>query len=375
MKNECVGIINLEDKKGLSISQLTNSRPVASIPIAGRYRVIDFVLSNMVNSGIGNVGVFSKAKYRSLTDHLSNGKFWDLSRKKGGLYIFSPENTKYRLRYPYKSGDIYGILSNIDYIEKCEEEYVLIAPSYMICNIDYNKAFEYHKNSNNDITIIYKNVDNADVDFKTTATVTIDNNKVVNMGSNIGKLSNNNISMETYIIKRTKLIEYIYECVTLGTYSYIEDFISDSLDKLNVGGYEYKGYLKCVNSLESYFEISKDFLKEEISEELLYSDRKVFTKEQSQTPTIYTEDANVENSFIATGCVIEGEVKNSIISRKVHIKKGAVIENSVIMKGCMINENVKLNNVILDKFVKVSDSKELKGDEHYPLVIEKDMSI
>ncbi len=375
MRNECIGIINLEDKKDTAISQLTELRPVASVPIGGRYRVIDFVLSNMVHSGINNVSVFSKEKYRSLTDHLNNGKSWDLSRKKGGLFIFSPENTNHRSKYPYKPGDIHGILSNIDYIEKCQQEYVLIAPSYMICNIDYREAFEYHKNSDNDITIVYKNVDNANKDFDGGTTVSISNDRVVNMGSNVKLLENNNISMETYIIKRSKFIEYIYGCVNDGSYLYIEDFISNSLDKLMVGAYEYKGYLKCINSIKSYFEMNKELLDEEISGELLYSSKKVLTKEQGQTPTIYTEDANIQNSIIASGCVIEGSVKNSVIFRKVHIKKGATVENSVVMKGCTINEDSKLENVILDKFVNISKEKELKGDEKYPIVIEKDMSI
>ena len=142
MRSECVGIINLDNKNDLTMNQLTNVRPIASLPIAGRYRVIDFSLSNMVNSGITNVGIFAKEKYRSLTDHLGSGKDWDLSRKTGGLFIFSPENTKDRSKYPYRNGDIYNILANIDYIERCEEEYILIAPSYMIGNIDYTEMID-----------------------------------------------------------------------------------------------------------------------------------------------------------------------------------------------------------------------------------------
>ena len=375
MLNECLGIINLTTKQKVNMSHLTNARPIASIPIAGRYRIVDFVLSNMVNSGIRNIGVYTKAKYRSLTDHLSNGKDWDLSRKKGGLYVFSPENTNIESRYSHKPGDIHGIFSNIDYIEKSSEEYIIIAPSYMICNIDYNEAFEYHKQSKNDVTMLYKTVYNADKEFKLSATLVLNEDRVVNMGSNVGMLSTNNVSMETYIMKREKFMEYIYECVTNGDYTYIEDFIADSLKRLQVGSYEHTGYLRCINSLESYFEMSKEFLEEDISNELLFSDRKVLTKDQGQTPTIYTKSANVENSFIATGCVIEGSIKNSIIFRKVHVKPGCVIENSIIMKGCEISRDVKLDNVIFDKFVSIAEGKELKGDKNYPIVIQKNTSI
>lgn len=375
MRSECVGIINLDNKNNLAMSHLTNVRPIGSLPIAGRYRVIDFSLSNMVNSGITNVGIFSKEKYRSLTDHIGSGKDWDLNRTTGGLFIFSPENTKDRNKHPYRNGDIYNILANIDYIEKCGEEYVLIAPGYMIGNIDYTKAIEYHKESGNDITILYKNIDNADKDFYETSILNIDNNKVINIGTNLGTSKNANISMETYIMKRTDFIESIYKCVSEGTHSYIEDFIAESINKLNIGAYEYKGYIKCINSIKSYYSMKDELLKEEIANELLYSDRKIFTKEKNQAPTIYSDSANVENSFVATGCVIEGTVKNSIIFRKVHIKEGSVIENSIIMQNCIIENNVQLQNVIFDKNVCISEGKELKGDREYPVVIEKNTAI
>ncbi|MGL6106017.1 glucose-1-phosphate adenylyltransferase subunit GlgD [Romboutsia sp.] len=376
MKNQCVGLINLDDRKNSNINQLTYTRPIASTPIGARYRIIDFVLSNMVNSGLTNVGIFAKEKYRSLTDHVGSGKDWDLSRKKGGLFVFSPENTKNKNTYSNKKGDIYNILANIDYIEMCEEEYILIAPTYMVCNIDYSKALKYHKKSGNDITVIYKNVENAQEDFEGNSTLDIDeNNKIINVGSNIGVYSNANISMETYIMKRTEFIEHIYSLVSKGSCSYLQDFISEAVKYLNVGAYEYTGYLKCVNSVKAYFEINKELLTSEVSNELLYSKRRIFTREKNQSPTIYTESAKVENSFVATGCVIEGTVKNSILFRKVHVKEGAIIENCVVMQNCTIDKDVKLNNVIFDKNVCIKEGKELKGDEDYPIVIEKNASI
>ena len=184
MKNQCMGLINLEKKGNPNINILNYARPLASTPIAGRYRIIDFVLSNMVNSGITNVGIYAKEKYRSLTDHLGSGKDWDLSRKKGGLYIFSPENTKYNNNYGFRTGDVYSILANIDYIEKSTEEYILIAPSYMLCSMDYKEAIKYHKESKNDITVIYKHVSNADEDFLECMTLDMDsNNRVLNISN------------------------------------------------------------------------------------------------------------------------------------------------------------------------------------------------
>lgn len=376
MRNECMGLINLDDRKNSNINQITYSRPIASTPVGARYRVIDFALSNMVNSGFTNVGIFAKEKYRSLTDHLAGGKEWDLSRKKGGLFVFSPENTKNKNIYSNKKGDIYNILANIDYIEKSDEEYILIAPSYMVCNIDYKKALEHHKKSGNDITIVYKHVSNADEDFEGNSTLDInEKNRVINVGSNLGAFTDVNISMETYIMKRQDLIEQIYSLVSRGNCSYLQDFISEAVNKLNVGAYEHKGYLKCINSVKSYFEINKELLNYDVAEELLYSERKIFTKEKNQSPTIYADSAKVQNSFVASGCVIEGTVKNSVIFRKVHVKEGAVIENAIIMQNCIIDTGVKLNNVICDKNVNIGDGKELKGDENYPVIIEKNASI
>ncbi|RDY27175.1 glucose-1-phosphate adenylyltransferase subunit GlgD [Romboutsia weinsteinii] len=376
MRNECMGIVNLTKKGEPRISKINATRPISSTPIAGRYRVIDFVLSNMVNSGIKNVGIYAKEKYRSLTDHLGSGKDWDLSRKKGGLFIFSPENTKYYNINASRNGDIYNLLANIDFIERGDEEYVLIAPSYMICNIDYSEALEYHKKSNNDITMIYKNINNADEDFKGNLTLDLDgNNRIISIGNNVGAFPRANISMETYIMKREDLIKCIYRIVSKGSHLFLEDFIIEELNNIKVGAYEHKGYLKCIDSIQSYFEISNDLLNRDVAKELLYSDRKIFTKEKNESPTIYTDTANVKNSFIATGCVIEGSVENSIIFRKVKVKKGSVIKNSIIMQNCTIEPSVELHNVVFDKNIFISEGKELKGDESYPIVIEKNISM
>ena len=261
MKKQCMGLINLDKKGNPNINILNYARPLASTPIAGRYRMIDFVLSNMVNSGMTNVGIYAKEKYRSLTDHLGSGKDWDLSRKKGGLYIFSPENTKYNNNYGFRAGDVYSILANIDYIEKSPEEYILIAPGYMLCSMDYTDAINYHIKSKNDITVIYKHVDNADEDFLDCMTLNLDNNRVLNIGSNIGAFPSANISMETYIMKRTDFIKCIYKIASLGTHAYFEDYIKKELPNIKVGAYEFKNYLKCINSIQSYSEACKEMLK------------------------------------------------------------------------------------------------------------------
>lgn len=376
MKNQCMGLINLDKKGNPNINILNYARPLASTPIAGRYRIIDFVLSNMVNSGIDNVGIYAKEKYRSLTDHLGSGKDWDLNRKKGGLYIFSPENTKYNNNYGFKTGDVYTILANIDYIEKSKEEYIIIAPGYMLCSIDYKEALKYHKQSKNDITVIYKHVTNTDEDFLGCMTLNMDSNgRVLNIGGNIGAFPSANISMETYIMKRVDFIKCIYKIASLGTHSYFEDYIKKEISNIQVGGFEFKNYLKCINSIQSYAEASKQILKKDVSTDLFNPERKIFTKDKSQSPTIYMKNAEVRNSFVATGCKIDGIVENSILFRKVEIGKDAVLKNCVIMQNCKIEPGVVLENVIFDKNIRVSKGKQLKGDKDYPMVIEKNQKL
>lgn len=376
MKNQCMGLINLDKKGNPNINILNYARPLASTPIAGRYRIIDFVLSNMVNSGITNVGIYAREKYRSLTDHLGSGKDWDLSRKKGGLYIFSPENTKYNNNYGFRRGDVYSILANIDYIEKSTEEYILIAPGYMLCSMNYKEALEYHKKSKNDITVIYKYVTNADEDFTGCMTLNMNsNNRVLNIGGNIGAFPSANISMETYIMKRVDFIKCIYKIASLGTHSYFEDYIKKEVSNIQVGGFEFKDYLKCINSIQSYAQASKEMLKYDVASELFNSGKKIFTKGKSQAPTIYMKNADVKNSFVATGCKIDGTVENSTIFRKVEVGKGAILKNCVIMQNCKIEPGVVLENVIFDKNIKISKGKELKGDKDYPMVIEKNQKL
>jgi glucose-1-phosphate adenylyltransferase len=375
MNKECMGIINL-NKRGSSISKLTHNRPVASIPIGGRYRVIDFALSNMVNSEIQNIGIFADDRHRSLIDHLDNGKHWDLNRKIDGLFIFSPENKSKNNSYAIKRGDIYNIFSNIDYIEKSRQKYVLISPSYMICNINYKDILDQHKKSNCDITVVYKEVYNAQDDFLKCSTLNIDEKgKVVSIGNNTGARKDCNISMEMYVMSKDLFLSLIYESISTGEYSTIDSFIEGNINRFNLKGYNFRGYLKCINSIQSYFEANNDFLKTNVSEELFYSYRKILTKVKDEPPTFYTSNSEVENSFISNGCVIEGTVKNSILFRRVNVEKGAVIENSIIMQNCIIKRDVKLDNVVFDKNVVISKGKELKGDKKMPIIVDKNARI
>lgn len=364
-----MGIINLNDRED-NIKELTYHRPIASIPIAGRYRMIDFALSNLVNAGIQNISIFTQNKYRSLLDHLGTGKAWDLDRKNDGLFIMTPMIDSYSMGI--RRGDIENFKNHIDYIYLSKQNNVIVTSTGMVCNLDYTDAIRQHNETGADITIIYKKADNCNVDFQYCHALTFDESgRVAGVNLNLGKDVQCNISMDMFILKKSLFLDIVNTCVSRGDIGYFKQAVHNNLDKLKVYGYEFKGYTACVNSIYSYYKTNMQLLDLETSKELFFRNGLIYTKVKDEPPTKYMGNANVTHSLVANGCIIDGQVENSIIFRSVKIKKGAVVKNCIIMQNCLIEENVLLRNVILDKSVRITEDKQLKGDENYPIVIEK----
>lgn len=363
-RNNCLGIINLDENES-RMGELVRKRPLASVPVASRYRIVDFVLSNMTNSGIECIGIFTKNKSRSLMDHLTNGRPWDLHRKKDGLKVFNfgYEDPAY--------DDVHSFAENIAFVENSKKEYVLLCPSYMICNINYNEVINTHKKNNNDVTIVYKNAENTDKEFWDCDILNIDNNRVVSIGENIGNKKNANVSMEMYIMKTELFINLIHESIRSGMYRKIKQSINANLDKLNVGIYEFKGYLSCINSLGSYYKTNMDFLKSDVSKELFKISRPIYTKPKDESPSKFTEQSNVRNSSVGNGCHIEGEVENSIIARSVKIGKGVKIKDCIIMQNAIIEDGAKLEKVIAEKGTVIRKGQKYIGSQKWPIVMQK----
>ena len=363
--NNCVGIINLDENES-RMGELTRNRPLASVPIAARYRIIDFVLSNMTNSGIECIGIFTKNRSRSLMDHLTNGRPWDLHRKKDGLKVFnfSYEDPTY--------DDIHNFSDNIEFVKYSRKDYVLIAPSYMICNIDYEEALKEHKKSNNDITVIYKNINNADKEFTDCDVLNIDKNgRILSVGQNIGRENNANVSMEMYIMSTGLFVDIVLEGVRSGMYRKIKQFIYSNLYNMNVGTYEFTGYVSCINSLRSYYNANMDLLKKKINAELFSSARPIYTKIKDEAPVHYSGESKVTNSIIANGCIIEGEVNNCVIARRVYVAKDAKLQDCIIMQNTVIGEGANLEKVIADKKTEIKKGEIYKGSEEWPVVMNK----
>ena len=365
MLKDYMAILNLNENDE-NLRSLTHSRPLASIPIGGRYRIIDFVLSNIVNAGISNVGVFTQSRSRSLMDHLGSGKPWDLDRKLNGLFIFN-----YGIANSYVD-DIDLFRNNIEYFYESKQKYVIVSSSYFICNMNIEEVAKFHDEKNADITIVYKKIQDGKKNFIDCDCLNLnDNNKVISVGRNMGVENFNNISMELFIMKKELLVKIINECIQKGYCRNLKDAIYKNTLNYNVYGFEFKGYTRCVNSIKSYYKANMDLLDIKVNKELFYSNGLIYTKVKDEAPTKYFNGCKVSNSLIANGSVIEGNIESSIISRRVIVQKGAEVKNCIIMQNCTISEGAKLSNIIIDKNVIIEPHKELKGDKKFPLVIEK----
>lgn len=370
---DIMGIINLSEQEE-NIKEITGHRPIAAIPIAGRYRVIDFTLSNMVNGGITNVGIFTQGKARAIMDHVGTGGYWDLDRKRGGLSILNPViNTQDVVQ---RRGDIESFKNHLDFLYMSREKYVLISRSYMLSNVDFEPAFEFHKKSGADITILYKHMENSVRRFINCDTVNLDeNNNVLGIGKNLGKRKYYDISMEMYMMKKELLIDIIEEGVHRGDGDYLKQCLFNRIQELNVNAYLYEGYLSCINSIDNYYLTNMELLNPEKSRELFNKNGIIYTKIKDEPSTLYSDTAHVTNSLISNGCIIEGTVENCVVGRGVKIKKGAIVRNSIIMQNADIDETANLNYAILDKNVVISKKKMLFGHEGNPFVIRKNATI
>jgi|LGVE01.1.fsa_nt_gb glucose-1-phosphate adenylyltransferase len=371
--NEMMGIINLSASTE-KLKNLTEVRTIGSIPIGGRYRVIDFTLSNMVNSGMSNIAVCTQGRARSLYDHIGSGKYWDLDRKKDGLFYFHPEASS--IDIVQKRGDIELFNSMLSYIKKSKQPYVFLSRSYMICNIDYSDMLEFHKESDADITILYKRMNNHVRRFIDCDTINIDeNDDILSIGKNLGKKKYYNVSMEMYMMKRELLVDIIEESIHLGDVEFLKQCLFKQIGELKVKGFSFDGYLACINSIQNYYNTNMDMLQPEVQEELFNANGLIYTKIKDEPSTFYADDSFTSNSLVSSGCIIEGIVENSILSRGVHVKKGAIVRNSVIMQNSIIGETANINYMILDKNVEIGSKRVFNGDSDHPFVIAKNSKV
>lgn len=357
------------------LNAFTMDRNMGAIPIGGRYRLIDFALSNMVNSGITNVGVLARQHYHSLMDHLSNSQEWDLNRKNGGLLMIPPFATE---SYNHNmNGKLDEMRNALDYLLSSTDPYVLLADAHVICNIDLRPVLESHIASGRDITIVatkedgsvtspYFSVLQADADRNVTAFLR-------ECPAKAGEYANMNL----YIIGREKLIEVIRECTARGLYHLERDFIQRQFNRgdLSINLYEFDDVVLRIRNTEEYFRNCLSLIREDVGNALFRSDRPIYTHVNDEVPTYYGMDCVVSGCIIADGCIIEGSAENSVLSRGVRIGKGASIKNCVIMQGGVVGEGAELENVVVDKWATITAGSKLKGLVSAPVTIRKGATV
>ena len=365
MKN-VMGVINLVNELD-DLEELTYGRCVASVPFGGRYRLVDFIMSSMVNSGVGNVAVFAHTKFRSLMDHLGSGKEWDLDRKRNGLFILPPAVDEIQ---EMLKGDLYHFHKHRDYFYRSSQQYVIISRSHMVCNIDLKDVMETHYASGADITLVYKEIDDP-TNAKSRKIIVNDEGRVTVMHDHSGRLQSNKVSMEIFVMSKELLLDLVETSLAQGHDHFVRNAVMRNIDHLKIFGYEYKGYLGIVNTIQSYFHHSMNLLNPQVWGELFYKPGLIYTKIKDEPPSKYLENANVRNSLIANGCIIDGTVENSILFRAVKVNKGVHLKNCIVLQNCEIRENVSIENAILDKDVVVKTGRELKGDTAVPFIAAK----
>ena len=361
-----MGLI-LADHKRIQLGELSRPRALAAIPFAGRYRIIDFMLSNMVNSGMTSVGVIALHKYKSLMDHLGTGSSWDLDRKNKGLSLLPPYINSVNINDGGEIDDLSGLL---DFFRANRRRYVVIANSNVVFNATFNDFVARHEESGADISVLY----NRDgMKYGSPGAILGVDRKgwVKDVLFNPPKPVSSRCSMGVIIIERERLLDLVNEDVARGEHDFsVENFLRRYVE-LKINAMEYKEVLLRINSIQTYFSSTMDLLDERTRQDLFWSGLPVFTKVKDEAPTLNGSKNRAENSQISAGCLINGAVSNSMLFRGVTVSAHATIKNSIIMQDTYISEGVVLENVILDKNCVIRPGIKLVGQKEFPVVIGK----
>lgn len=367
--NTTLGLLfsNMHDD---TLPELTAARAMGSVPFGGRYRLIDFALSNLVNAGVSKVGIVTKSNYQSLMDHLGSGKAWDLSRKTEGLYFLPPFGGGEE-QYDGRITSLAGVLP---FLRNSKEEYVILSDCHFVGNIDYRRLIDAHIESGAEITMaclsgeLPKNIFSPVVATDETGRIT---DMIITDHSSGSVL----YGLGLYILSRQLLMQFVDIAVSRNQRSFEWDVLQRHIGDRRLYAYTVPEYTMVISSLDSYFKANYALLDSSVREQLFVSQRPIYTKVRDCAPALYGLHADVSGSLIADGCKIDGSVSNSIVFRDVNISRGATVHNCILMQGSMIGANSDLDYVITDKYVCVRDGRALKGCDEYPVTIRKNTMV
>ena len=353
-----------------SVPELAAKRTMASIPFGGRFRMVDFLLSGMSNSGMSKVGIITRSNYQSLLDHIGSARPWDLARTDGGLTLLAPfgRNNDRGLF----NGKLDALYNCIDYIKGSGCEYTVLSDCDLVINPDFSDLIEAHILSGADITAVCHTDNYTEEDTRDASCFKVgESGRITTVAINRAMAGRMTIDLNIYVIKTALLINLVEDLVSHGMFSFSRDVIQGKCAELDIRAYEYDGFCNRICDLESYYNANMALLDHDNLAKLIKSERPVYTKDRADAPAKYGFDSSVKNSLVANGCVIEGVVENSILFRGVKVEKGAVVRNSILMQDSVVGKNSTVSNIVTDKNVTIGGGLTVSSSESCPLFISK----
>lgn len=355
------------------VIDLTKKRTMGSIPFGGRYRLIDFPLSNMVNSGIKEVGVITKSNYGSLLDHLGSGREWDLSIKNGGLHLLPP--------FSHVDGGVYRgrieALNGVwEFVDHSDAEYVIMSDCDIVTTIDYKAVVDFHEQNGADITVIYGKYPYDSSKEQSAIVLGIDEeNRINDVMINPQIAGECNICLNMFMIAKDTLKNIVINSISRSEYHFAKDILQAKKNEYKIMGYEHKGYFSKIDSVRAYYDANMALLDTENRDALFIKSAPIYTKIRDNGPVKFGLESDIKNSLIADGCIIEGTVENCVLCRGAKIGKDAFVKNCVIMQDTVIGDKCSIHSVITDKNVEIGEEKIMTGSASYPLYIGKNAVI
>lgn len=365
---DAYGIVNFESAN-VYVKGMGDYRPVSAFSYLGRYRLVDFPISNMSNSGIDQIKVLVKSNPRSLIEHLGNGRQYNLNSKRGRLQIIPAIGSE---GVDVNNTDVGAMRSILELLEAMPQEYVIIAPPNLVFRQDMDKLLAQHQASGADISVLYQNVDNAKSNYLNCDVLRLNRQKgVLSIGLNRGNAKNQVISLETYVMRNELLVSLIKKAANTSMMYWLRDVINEAVEEYDVQGIAHRGYLACINDFDSYYRSNMDLLDYAKGDDLLNKTWPFYTRTNDSSPTSYGDDVQVSESIVSNGCTIRGTVERSVIGRGVVIEAGAVVRGCVILPGVYIGAGVHVENAVVDKKASIVHRKEIKGLPDAPLYIRR----
>ena len=363
-----VGII-LAGGNNNKMRELTQRRAVAAMPIAGSYRAIDFALSNMSNSHIQKVAVLTQYNARSLNEHLNSSKWWDFGRKQGGLYVFTPTITADN-GYWYR-GTADAIYQNLEFLKRCHEPYVIITSGDAVYKMDYNKVLEYHIAKKADITVVCRDLDQGEDATRFGILKMNENMRIEDFEEKPMVANSNTISTGIYIIRRRQLIDLIEHSAEEDRYDFVTDILIRYKNLKKIYGYKIKDYWSNISTVDAYYKTNMDFLKPEVRNYFFKQLPSIYSKVTDLPPAKYNQGAQVKNSLVASGCIINGTVENSVLFKDVFVGNNCVIKNSIILNDVYIGDNTHIENCIVESRDTIRANSYFVGEGEVKIVVER----